>query len=86
ALAERFAPKGVKNFIPSPSALGLSMVVPGSNAMAIFLGGLGAELLRRSRPKLAANFTVPVASGFIAGESLMGVFVIVLKLTKVLAT
>ncbi|MCU0684455.1 MAG: OPT/YSL family transporter, partial [Polyangiaceae bacterium] len=32
ALAERFAPKGVKNFIPSPSALGLSMVVPGSNA------------------------------------------------------
>jgi uncharacterized oligopeptide transporter (OPT) family protein len=86
SLAERFAPKQLKPYVPSPSAIGLSMVVPGSNAIAIFAGGLIAEILRRRRPAFAASFTVPVASGFIAGESLMGVLVIVLKLAKVLAT
>ncbi|HEU4537325.1 MAG TPA: OPT family oligopeptide transporter [Polyangiaceae bacterium] len=86
ALAERYAPPSVKPFVPSPSALGLSMVIPGSNAIAIFTGGLAAELARRARPGFATQFTVPIASGFIAGESLMGVLVIVLKLTQVLST
>ncbi|HEU4405618.1 MAG TPA: OPT family oligopeptide transporter [Polyangiaceae bacterium] len=85
ALAERFAPAAAKPYVPSPSGLGLAMVIPGSNAVSIFAGGLAAELVRRRRPKFAASFVVPIASGFIAGESLMGVLVIVLKLAKVLA-
>jgi uncharacterized oligopeptide transporter (OPT) family protein len=84
SLAERFAPARVKAYVPSPSGLGLSMVIPGSNVVAMFLGGLAAEGLRRRRPAFASTYTVPIASGFIAGESLMGVLVIVLKLTKVL--
>lgn len=80
ALAEKFAPKPMKPFVPSPSGLGPSMVLPGSNVLAMFLGGLGAEIFRRWRAKLAALFIVPVASGFIAGESLMGVLVIGLKI------
>lgn len=81
ALAERFAPKRAKPFVPSPSGLGLSMVIPGSNAIAMFAGGLGAEIFRRVRPALAARAIVPIASGFIAGESLMGVLIVVLKVT-----
>ena len=84
SLAERFAPKRARNYLPSPSGLGLSMVIPGSNAIAMFIGGLGAELLRRFRPAFAANFSVPIASGFIAGESLMGVAIVVLKVTGLL--
>ncbi len=84
ALAERFAPRRARPYLPSPSGLGLSMVVPGSNALAMFIGGLGAELLRRFRPAFAANFSVPIASGFIAGESLMGVLIVVLKVSGLL--
>ena len=75
ALMERFAPARAKPFVPSPSGLGIAMVIPGSNGIAMFLGGLGAEILRRWRPALAARYVVPVSSGLIAGESLMGVAV-----------
>jgi uncharacterized oligopeptide transporter (OPT) family protein len=54
------------------------MVIPGYNSIAMFLGGLIAEVLRRKRPALAERAIVPVASGFIAGESLMGVLIAVL--------
>jgi hypothetical protein len=38
-----------------------------------FLGALIALLLERRKPKLAKEFTLPVASGVVAGGSLMGV-------------
>ena len=49
----------------------------------MFLGGAAAELLRRKWRSLT-GFVVPVASGLIAGESLMGVAVIALKVYGVL--
>jgi len=84
ALLEKFAPPRAKPFVPSPSGLGLSMVLPGMNVIMMFLGGLAAELLRKIWPELALRFVVPAASGIIAGESLMGVTIIVLKLTGAL--
>jgi OPT family oligopeptide transporter len=84
ALLERFAPKKLKPYVPSPSGLGIAMVIPGSNALAMFAGGAGAELFRRLRPKLAEAFVTPAASGLIAGESLTGVLVNALMLSGVL--
>jgi uncharacterized oligopeptide transporter (OPT) family protein len=55
------------------------MVIPGSNVIAMFLGGLGAEILRRCWPKFALLFSTPIASGLIAGESLMGVAIILIE-------
>jgi uncharacterized oligopeptide transporter (OPT) family protein len=77
ALLERFAPPKAKAFVPSPAGLGIAMVIPGSNAIAMFTGGAIAELLRRKWRAIADAFVVPVSSGLIAGESLMGVAVVV---------
>jgi OPT family oligopeptide transporter len=85
ALLEKFAPKPLKPYVPSPSGLGISMVIPGSNSIAMFLGGLIAELVRRFWPRIATNYLVPVSSGLIAGESLMGVAVAMLIVSGVLA-
>jgi uncharacterized oligopeptide transporter (OPT) family protein len=76
ALLERVAPKHVKTFLPSANGLGIAMVVPGSNCLGMFLGAATAEYLRRRTPKFGETYTVPIASGFIAGESLMGVAVV----------
>jgi OPT family oligopeptide transporter len=84
ALAERLAPKHLKAFVPSPSGLGIAMVIPGSNAIAMFLGSAIAELMRRKRPALAERLVVPVSSGLIAGESLMGIVVALLVVAGVL--
>lgn len=85
ALLERFAPRALKHLIPSASGLGIAMVIPGSNSIAMFLGGLMAWLLRRRSPALADRYVVPVSSGLIAGESLMGVAVALLIVGGVLA-
>lgn len=78
ALLERFAPKRLRPAIPSPSGLGIAMVIPGSNSIAMFLGAALAEWLRRKKPALAEKTVVPVASGLIAGESLMGILIAIL--------
>ncbi len=85
ALLEKFAPKRVKHLIPSPAGMGISMVIPGSNSIAMFLGALAAWILRKRRPAVADRYVVPVASGFIAGESLMGVAVALLLVAGVLS-
>ncbi len=81
ALFEKFAPRRMRNWLPSPSGLGIAMVIPGSNCIAMFLGSAIAELLRRWRPALAEKTVVPVASGLIAGESLMGILIALLVVT-----
>jgi hypothetical protein len=52
---------------------------PGQQRIAMFLGGLLAELLRRTWKTLANKLVVPVASGLIAGESLMAVAIVLLR-------
>jgi len=84
ALVERFAPKKFLPYIPSPSGIGIAMVIPASNAIAMFIGSLLAHVLRKVKPALAERLTVPVSSGFIAGESLMGIVIALLTVAKVL--
>ncbi|OGQ18011.1 MAG: peptide transporter [Deltaproteobacteria bacterium RBG_16_71_12] len=78
ALIEKLVPKRLVPFLPSPSGLGIAMVIPASNCIAMFLGAAFAEAMRRRRPALADTTVVPVASGLIAGESLMGIVIALL--------
>jgi putative OPT family oligopeptide transporter len=78
-ILEKVAPKPVKSWLPSPSGLGIAMLISGSNSIAMFMGAGAAEWLRRKHPNIADTYTVPVGSGFIAGESLMGVLIAILQ-------
>jgi uncharacterized oligopeptide transporter (OPT) family protein len=51
-------------------------VIPAFNSIAIFVGALIAWLVARTSQKTADTYTVPVSSGLIAGELLMGVAII----------
>ena len=84
-LLERWAPKALKPYVPSPSGLGIAMVMPGFNAVSMFIGSLIAEIMRRRDPVFAEKTVVPVSSGFIAGESLMGIVIAILVATGVLS-
>jgi uncharacterized oligopeptide transporter (OPT) family protein len=69
---------------PSAAGLGIAMVV-GSNAIAMFAGALIALLVTRANADVGKRYVVPVASGLIAGESLMGVVIAMLIVAGVLA-
>lgn len=84
AIVEKVAPKKFLPYIPSPSGIGIAMVIPGSNAISMFVGSAIAEWMRRKQPENAEKMVVPVASGLIAGESLMGIVVALLVVMGVL--
>jgi putative OPT family oligopeptide transporter len=71
---ERFLPASRK-FLPSPTGLGIAFVISGYNSVSMFIGAVIAWYLARKHPHLDEAYTVPVSSGLIAGESLMGVFI-----------
>jgi len=67
-----------KDWIPSATGLGLAFVIPWFNSYSMFLGALMAYLWAKWRPEPAEKYTVAISSGLIAGESLMGVVVMLL--------
>ena len=74
-----------KKFIPSPTGLGLAFTINGFNSISMFLGALLALLFASWKPKAAEQYTVPVASGIVAGESIMGVVVAMLGALHILS-
>ena len=85
ALLEKFAPVRLRKFLPSANGLGISMVIPGSNSISMFIGAAIAEYLNKRRPRLGELTVFPVASGLIAGESLMGIVIALLIVAGVLS-
>jgi hypothetical protein len=69
-LAPVLLPK-YQEYLPSASAFGLAWVFNWYYGLLFFLGDLIALLIERRNPKLAKEFTLPVASGVVAGGSLM---------------
>jgi OPT family oligopeptide transporter len=62
-----------KHLIPSAAGVGLAWTFHWYYGMLMFVGGGLGFLLEKKAPKWSEEFTFPVASGWIAGESLMGV-------------
>ncbi len=86
-LLEEFGPRAWRPWLPSTTGLGIAGVIPAFNSMAMFAGAVAAWLFARARPRDAEVHTVPVSSGLIAGESLMGVAIVLgLELAKLLGT
>jgi len=80
---EKYAPPKLKPWVPAPSGLGLAFVMPAYNAISMCIGATIAEIWRR-RVNKADETSVPLASGFIAGESLMGIVIAILIATKLI--
>ncbi len=71
ALGESLAPKHLRPWVPSTMGLGLAFVVPFQNSLSFFIGALIALAWQRLEPKSAERFIIPIASGVVAGESLL---------------
>lgn len=74
---ERMLPK-YKKYIPSAIGFGLAFTLPASNCISMFVGALIVLVLEKSKPRAAEGYVVPVASGVLAGESLIGVVIALL--------
>lgn len=64
----------IKRFIPSPTGIGIGILVPFSVVFTMFLGGLAGHIWERNHKPSATVYLLPLASGLIAGEALVAVF------------
>ncbi len=82
-LLEKAFPK-YRKYIPSATGLGLAFTTPAFNTISMFCGAGIALLIERRNAAAAEKLVVPVSSGFIAGESLVGVLIAALVVAGVL--
>ena len=81
---ERLLPVKARPFVPSAMGLGLAFVIPFWNILSIFVGALIAWIMTKRARELASTYIIPVASGLIAGESLVGVMIALLSMLGVM--
>jgi uncharacterized oligopeptide transporter (OPT) family protein len=79
AILEKRLPRKLAKWTPSPAALGLAFVIPAWNSMSMFFGAVVALLVTKYAETWAERFLIVLASGLIAGESLMGVGIAIQK-------
>ena len=60
-----------RRFVPSPTGVGIGMLIPGFAVVPMMLGGVCQWLWARLHPKSEKTYCLPLASGFIAGEALL---------------
>jgi OPT family oligopeptide transporter len=68
-----------KRWIPSATGIGLGLILPFYTSLSFVIGALAAWALRELSARQAERFIVPVSSGLIAGESIVGVVVAALN-------
>jgi uncharacterized oligopeptide transporter (OPT) family protein len=77
-VVERALPQ-YRKWLPSPTGLGLGFILPFFNPLSMLLGALLAWYWARRSSAHADRYVVPVASGVIAGESIISVAIAVLN-------
>ena len=73
-IVEFYLPKH-KKYLPSATGFGLGLLLPFSVPLSFFIGAMIGWSIEKMRPKVAERFIIPIASGIIAGESIIGVIV-----------
>jgi OPT family oligopeptide transporter len=75
ALAEILVPKKYRSWVPSPTGIGLGMVLPFFYPLAMFMGAVFGAVATKANKAWAERYIVAIAAGGIAGESIIGVLV-----------
>jgi putative OPT family oligopeptide transporter len=78
-LIEKFlVPDKYRKFMPSATGLGLSFMLPFYNSLAFTIGAVIAFVWSKANKRSANLYNVPLASGLVAGESLIAALIAML--------
>jgi uncharacterized oligopeptide transporter (OPT) family protein len=64
-----------RRFVPSPTGMGIGVLIPISAVTTICLGAAGDQVWRTLRPQSHGRYSIATASGFIAGEAIVAVII-----------
>jgi uncharacterized oligopeptide transporter (OPT) family protein len=75
-----------RQWVPSPTGIGIGMLVPAAAVAMMFVGSAAEYIWRKVNPRTNDQFMTPLASGLIAGEAIVAVIVPLLVLLKIVHT
>ena len=67
--------KSWRPFVPSPTGMGIGVLIPISAVTTIFLGALADWVWEKQHPESHDRYSIAIASGFIAGEAIVAVII-----------
>jgi uncharacterized oligopeptide transporter (OPT) family protein len=67
--------KSWRNWVPSPTGIGIGMLIPFNAVATMFLGAFGDWIWGKASPASHERYSIPIASGCIAGEALVAVII-----------
>ena len=70
--------KSWRPFVPSPTGMGIAMLIPINAVTMIFVGAAADSIWAKTAPAAHERYSIPVASGFIAGEALVAIAIPIL--------
>jgi uncharacterized oligopeptide transporter (OPT) family protein len=73
-----------RKWVPSPTGIGIGMLVPGSAVCAMFVGATCGELWRMAKSRNYTLHAIPLASGLIAGEAIIATLIPIAVAAKIL--
>lgn len=73
-LLEKLIPK-LRSWLPSAMGLGLAWVIPFQNCLSFAIGAVLVWIWTRWHARSAEEYNVPIASGLVAGESLIAALI-----------
>jgi uncharacterized oligopeptide transporter (OPT) family protein len=71
------------DYVPSPSAMGIGMLITAAVLLTFILGGVGQLVWAKVSPETEKTYRIPLASGLIAGEAIIAVVLAILAATGV---
>jgi uncharacterized oligopeptide transporter (OPT) family protein len=83
-VAEQLAPAHIKKWLPSATGLGLAFVINFADSIAFLIGAVAAKIWHSKNPIQADELVVPISSGIIAGESILGIAIALLGASGIL--
>lgn len=69
----------MRRFLPSPIGVGVAMLLPATISFSIFAGAMIAVIVKRVSPQWWETYSMPLASGLIAGEAVIGLIIVLLQ-------
>jgi OPT family oligopeptide transporter len=69
-LIEKMLPKA-RRFMPSPMGLGLGLIIPFASSLSFGIGAVIGWIWKLVNKKQADDYTIPLASGLVAGEGMI---------------
>ena len=73
-----------RKYLPSPTGIGIGMLIPGTAIFMIVIGGIIEGIWKRRAPRSADELMIALGSGFIAGEAILAVLLPILMVFGVL--